>query len=178
MINTKWSMTYQTIATIYTQKEYKIINNWLGKVILWESCKNLKFNHTNKWYIHNPESVLENEMHKPFRDLEIQTDHLILARRPGQVIINEKMLKSGLCWPAEHRVKLKNAKRKINTSTSPGFEKAVEHENDGDINCNRCTWYSHERIGTETEELWNKSIAKIRQNTDENPRYLKRLTVA
>ena len=24
----------------------------------------------------------------------------------------------------------------------------MEHENDGNTNCNWCTWYSHQRIGT------------------------------
>ena len=47
----------------------------------WELCKKLKFDHTNKWHMHNPESVLENETHKLLRGFEIQTDHLISARR-------------------------------------------------------------------------------------------------
>ena len=34
-------------------------------------------------------SVLENEMNEFLRDFEIQTDHLIPARRPDLVIINE-----------------------------------------------------------------------------------------
>ena len=34
--------------------------------------------------MHNPESVLENETHKLPRDFELQTDHLITARRPDQ----------------------------------------------------------------------------------------------
>ena len=33
----------------------------VGKVILWELCKKLKFEHTNKWYMHNPEIVLESD---------------------------------------------------------------------------------------------------------------------
>ena len=44
----------------------------------------------NKWYMHNPESVLENETHKLLWDFEIQTDHLILARQPDLVIVNKK----------------------------------------------------------------------------------------
>ena len=43
--------------------------------------------------MHNPESVLENKMHKLFYDLEIKTDHLISARRPDQVIVNKKKKK-------------------------------------------------------------------------------------
>ena len=43
------------------QKEYKTRHDWVGKVIHWEMCKKSKFNHTNKWYMHNPASVLEND---------------------------------------------------------------------------------------------------------------------
>ena len=42
------------------------------------------------WYMYNPESVLENEMHKFFEDFEIQLDQLISATRPDPVIINNK----------------------------------------------------------------------------------------
>ena len=51
----------------------------------WELSGKFKFYHTNK-YMHNLEPVLENETHKVFWDFEIQTDHLISARRP--VIVN------------------------------------------------------------------------------------------
>ena len=40
--------------------------------------------------MHNPESVLKNEMHKPLWDLQIHIDHLISARRQYLVIINKK----------------------------------------------------------------------------------------
>ena len=43
-------------------------------------CKKLKFDHPNKWYMRNPESVLENEIHTLLWDFEIQTDPLISAR--------------------------------------------------------------------------------------------------
>ena len=52
-------------------------------------CKKFKFDHANKWYIHNAASVLENDTHKLLWDFEIQTDHLISARRPGLIIINK-----------------------------------------------------------------------------------------
>ena len=42
------------------------------------------------WYMHNPESVLENEMPKLVKDFGILTDHPIPARRPDQVIVNNK----------------------------------------------------------------------------------------
>ena len=34
------------------QKEYKTRHEWVGKVIHYELCKKLKFDHTNKWYIY------------------------------------------------------------------------------------------------------------------------------
>ena len=46
------------------QKEYNTRHDRVGKVNHWELCKKLKFDPTNKWYMHNPESVQENEMHK------------------------------------------------------------------------------------------------------------------
>ena len=56
------------------QKEYKTRHTHMGKVIYQELCKKLKFDYTNKWYMHNPESILENETHKVLWDFEIQTD--------------------------------------------------------------------------------------------------------
>ena len=76
-----------------TQKEYKARHNWVGKVIHWEMCKKLKFDHANKWYMHNPTPVLENDTHKLLWDFNIQTDLLISARRPDLIIINKKKKK-------------------------------------------------------------------------------------
>ena len=45
------------------QKEYETRHDWVGKVIHWELCKKFNFDCANKWYMHNPESVLENETH-------------------------------------------------------------------------------------------------------------------
>ena len=36
-------------------KEYKTRHDWVGKIIQWELCKKFKFDHTNKWYMHNPD---------------------------------------------------------------------------------------------------------------------------
>ena len=47
----------------------------------------------NKCYMHNPESDLLNETHKLHWDTEIQTDHLIPARRSNLVIANNKKKK-------------------------------------------------------------------------------------
>ena len=72
------------------QKEYKTKHEWVGKMILWELCKKLKFDHTNKWYMHNPDSVIKNKTHKLLCDFDIQTDPLIFARQSDLIIINKK----------------------------------------------------------------------------------------
>ena len=71
----------------------------------------------------NPESILEKEIHKHPWDFEIQTDHLISARRRDQVIIKKtkkkrkKKKKRRTCWIvdfavlADHRVKLKESEK-------------------------------------------------------------------
>ena len=40
--------------------------------------------------MHNPASILENATHKLLWDFNIQTDHLIPARRLDLIIINKK----------------------------------------------------------------------------------------
>ena len=42
-------------------KGYKTRHDWVGKMIQLELCKKLKFDHRNKWYMHNPEPEMENE---------------------------------------------------------------------------------------------------------------------
>ena len=78
-------------------------------------CKKFKFDHTNKWYMHNPAPVLKNNTHKLQWDFDIHTDHLISARRPDLIIINKKKrtCKIGdFAVPADHRIKLKESEKK------------------------------------------------------------------
>ena len=46
------------------QEEYKARHDWVGKVIHWEMCKKFKFDHADRWYMHNPALFLENSTHK------------------------------------------------------------------------------------------------------------------
>ena len=43
---------------------YKTKHDLLGKAVDWELCKKLKFEDTTKLYMHQPESVPENETHE------------------------------------------------------------------------------------------------------------------
>ena len=65
--------------------------------------------------MHNPSSVLENDTHKFPQDFDIQTDHLISARRPHLMIINNNNKKRefvDLVVSADHRIKLKEREKK------------------------------------------------------------------
>ena len=61
------------------QKEYKRRHDNLGK------C-----NFEDKWYKHEPESVLENEDYKTLWDFSIQPDHVIEAQRRDLVVVDKK----------------------------------------------------------------------------------------
>ena len=63
----------------------------------------------------NPAHVLENATHKLLWDFNIQTDHLIPARRPDLIIINKKKRTCKIvdfAVPADHRIKLKKSEKK------------------------------------------------------------------
>ena len=64
--------------------------------------------------MHNPTPVLENDSHKLLWDFNIQTDHLIPARRPDLIIINKR---KRICKivdfavPVDHRINLKESEK-------------------------------------------------------------------
>ena len=99
--------------------------------------------------MHKPESVLRNKTLKILWDSEIQSDHIIPARRPDLVIgktppppypppkkTNENLLNSGRYRPADHRMKIKeNEKRDKYLDLARELKKATDHEDDGYTNC-------------------------------------------
>ena len=70
-----------------------------------------------KWYMRNLAPVIENDTHKLLWDFDIQSDHLISARRPD-LINNKKKKKKKICKivdfavPADHRIKLKECEKR------------------------------------------------------------------
>ena len=104
----------------------------------------IKSDHMNKWYMHNPAPVLENNTHK-LLDFDIQTDRLISARKPDLKRINkkQKLQNCRLAVPADLRIKLKEVKRRISTSTLLGNWKTMEHQSDNYTYLIWCSWYSH-----------------------------------
>ena len=72
------------------QKEYKRRHDHLGKIVYWKLARKCNFEAGDKWYEHEPESVLENEDYKILWDFSIQTDHVIEACRPDLVVVDKK----------------------------------------------------------------------------------------
>ena len=72
------------------QKEYKRRHDNLCKIVHWKLARKCNFEAGNKWYEHEPESVLENEDYKILWDFSIQTDHVIEARRLHLVRVDKE----------------------------------------------------------------------------------------
>ena len=72
------------------QKEYKRRHDNLGKIVHWKVARKCNFEVRDKWYEHEPESVLENEDYKILWDFSIQTDHVIEAQKPDLVVVDKK----------------------------------------------------------------------------------------
>ena len=151
------------------QKEHKTWHDCVGKVIHWELCKKLMFEHTNKWYIHNPASILANETQKLLWDFNIQTDHPISVTSPDLIIINKGKRTcriADFAVPAEHRVKLKEIEKKdMYLDLARELKKTVEHKSDDYTNCNWCSWFSHQRIETRTGGLGKTGRMETIQTT-------------
>ena len=65
--------------------------------------------------MHNPAPLLQNDTHKLLWDFDIQTDHLISARRPDLMIINKKKKIYKIldfAVPVDHRIKLKECEKR------------------------------------------------------------------
>ena len=107
---------YISDCSTLAQKQYMTRYDWVGKVIHWVMCKTLKFDHINKWYMHIPASVLENDTYKLLWDFDIQTDNLISARRPDLIIIIKKKNRTSkivdFAVQADHRIKQKENEKK------------------------------------------------------------------
>ena len=90
--------------------------------INWKLARKCIFEAGNKWYEHEQERVLENEDYKIFWDFNIQTDHVIEARRPDLVVVNKK-----------------GRSCKMNDFEVPGDSRIEEKEKDKDLK-NIKTW--------------------------------------
>ena len=102
----------------------------MGKMINWELCKRLKFDHTNEWYMLKLESVFENKTHKILGDFEIQMDHSILARRPDLVFIRKDLFLRFCCSSGPQSKNERMQKDRQVFGYCQRAEKAMEHGNE------------------------------------------------
>ena len=107
--------------------------------------KKLKLDHTTKSYIHKPESILENEMHKILWDFEIRTNPLIVVRKPVLVSINgkkgENIPYSVFCRPSgPHRENQRKWKGRHILRPCQSTKTAMEHEGVNNTIYGWCTW--------------------------------------
>ena len=89
----------------------------------------------DKWYEHEPESVLENEDHKILWDFSIQTDHVIEARRPDLVVVD------------------KERSYKIIDFAVPGDSRIEEKEKD--------KIKKYQDLGRQSQKIWNVKVKII-----------------
>ena len=119
------------------QKEYKRRHDSLGKIVHWKLARKCNFEAGDKWYEHEPKSVLENENYKILWDFSIQTDHVMEARRPDLVVADKK---ERSCKIIEFAV--------------PGNSRIQEKEKDKIEKC--------EELGRKLQKTWNVKVNIIK----------------
>ena len=63
-------------------------------------CGKLNLKKSEKWYLHNPQTVRENVNHKLIWDMDIQRGNVIVERRPDIVILNKMEKKATIIYVA------------------------------------------------------------------------------
>ena len=181
-----WGDRDETINHIISEcsklarKVYNTRYDWVGKVIHNEMFKKFQFDHMNKWYMHNPDSVQEND-----------ACPMGLWHANGSPNLGQKT------WPHDNQQKKENLQNcglycpgwpqnktegKWNGELVPrpcqGIEKTMEHAGDNYTNRYWCFLYSHQRIikGTGGLGCWrtswdhpNNIIIEKDQNTEKSP---------
>ena len=114
------------------QKECKRRHDNLGKIVHWKLARKCNFEAGDKWYEHEPESVLENGDYKILQDFSIQTDHVIEAQRPDLVVVD------------------KERSCKIIDFAVPGDSRIEEKEKD--------KIEKYQGLGRELQEIWSVKV--------------------
>ena len=118
------------------QKEYKRRHDNLAKIVHGKLPRKCNFETGDKWYEHEPESVLGTEDYKILWDFSIQTDHVIEARRPDLVVVDKK---EKICEIIDFAV--------------PGDSRIEEKEKD--------KIEKYQNLGRELQKIWNVKVKII-----------------
>ena len=73
-----------------SQTEYKRRHDNVAAAVHWCMCRKYQINCNDRWYEHRAEKVAENDDVKLLWDFQVQTDHVIPARRPDILIVKKK----------------------------------------------------------------------------------------
>ena len=150
-------------------------------------CKKLKFDHTNKCYMQNPASILENDTHKLWHtngspNLGQKTRHNSIQQNKSELAKLSTCCAGSLQNISERKWK----KDKYLDLAREFFKKYMDHEADDYTNCD--WWIQHSSLmtikGTGGLGGWRKSgdhpnysIVENGQNTEKSPGDLRRLAV-
>lgn len=92
------------------QSEYKARHDRVATAVHWCLAKKHGLQHSDQWYQHIAEPVIENDRVKLLWDFNVYTDHLIHARRPDIVVVDKdtkECLVIDIAVPGDTRVKTK-----------------------------------------------------------------------
>ena len=71
------------------QREYKRRHDNVARMIHWKLYEKFNLEKSEKWYLHNPQTVSEKVNHKLIRNMNIQCDSNIVERRPDTAIVGK-----------------------------------------------------------------------------------------
>ena len=90
--------------------EYLQRHDRVAKFIHWTLCKNFNLTHTEKWYEHTPQPVIESTEVAILWDFTIHTDRKIDANRPDIIIKDHRettCIMLDVAVPADKNISLK-----------------------------------------------------------------------
>ena len=82
------------------QMEYKKRHDNVARMVHQKLCEKFNLEKSEKWYLHNPQTVSENVNHKLIWDMNIQRDHVIVERRPDIVTVTKMEKKAIIIYVA------------------------------------------------------------------------------
>ena len=72
------------------QRDYKRRHDNVAKKVHWDLCRKHGLQHSDEWYEHTPEGVVENEAVKILWDINVQCDNVIQVRRPDVIVVHKE----------------------------------------------------------------------------------------
>ena len=73
------------------QREYNRRHNTVAKLVHWKLCEKHNLERKEKWYEHCPKGAVEDDGVKLTRDINIQCDNVMEARRPDLILVDKKV---------------------------------------------------------------------------------------